>query len=327
MEKTLYQTIADELKLGSIQSIEEIHQLWSGYGALVRLNCHLKSVIVKHIKLNDEVIHPKGWNTNRSHKRKLHSYKVEVNWYESFSHIADQRCLVPKGLMTFHTSNESLIVMEDLASIGLGYTVKDANEEHLKNCLSWLANFHARFINTKSSLLWESGTYWHLETRPDELEVLEDEVLKSYASKIDEQLKQVKYQTLVHGDAKLANFCFNKEGTQCAAVDFQYVGHGCAMKDVAYFMSSAIEPEKCELMQSWILDSYFEALQSALSYYQPNLDFKDVEQAWRPKFALAWADFQRFIKGWSPNHYKINQYSEALTQQAIKTLKVLEKNS
>ena len=27
-------------------------------------------------------------------------------------------------------------------------------------------------------------------------------------------------------------------------------------------------------------------------------------------YALAWADFQRFVKGWSPEHWKINEYTE-----------------
>jgi hypothetical protein len=35
---------------------------------------------------------------------------------------------------------------------------------------------------------------------------------------------------------------------------------------------------------------------------------------------VAWADFQRFIKGWSVEHFKINSYTETLTEQAIKQL-------
>ena len=70
--------------------------------------------------------------------------------------------------------------MEDLASIGLTQTTYDANKNHLVSCLNWLANFHAKYMNIKSDLLWEIGTYWHLDTRPDELKALEDKELKKY---------------------------------------------------------------------------------------------------------------------------------------------------
>jgi len=38
----------------------------------------------------------------------------------------------------------------------------------LKACLTWLAQFHATFLGSAAEGLWECGTYWHLETRPDE---------------------------------------------------------------------------------------------------------------------------------------------------------------
>ena len=318
---TLYENIAEELNLGEIISFELIQNLWSNYGELVRLKFHNKSIIVKHIKLPKKSEHPKGWNTNLSHERKLKSYKVEVNWYEEFSKNIDNRCRVPQGLMTFTSENESLIVMEDLSSLGFDCIVKEANKEHLKSSLRWLANFHACYMNTSSSSLWETGTYWHLDTRPDELEALEDEELKNYALEIDSILKNTKYQTIVHGDAKLANFCFNSSGTLSSAVDFQYVGQGCGMKDVILFMSSAIKPEDLESMESWCLDTYFEELKEAVKYYQPNINSTQLESEYRELFCIAWADFQRFIKGWSPNHFKINTYTENLTKKAINYLK------
>jgi thiamine kinase-like enzyme len=63
--------------------------------------------------------------------------------------------------------------------------------------------------------------------------------LKEAAPVIDEKLNTCAYKTFVHGDAKLANFCFAPDG-QVAGVDFQYVGGGCGMKDVAYFIGSCL---------------------------------------------------------------------------------------
>jgi len=288
---------------------------------LVRLRFLDKSIIVKHVKLPKPSSHPRGWNTDFSHQRKLHSYQVEVNWYENFSLVQDERCLIPKGLKCFQTKEEFLIVMEDLASLGFINTTYDANKNHLNSCLNWLANFHAKHMNVKSPLLWEIGTYWHLDTRPDELEVMENGKLKEFAKIIDKKLNNTKYQTIVHGDAKLANFCFNSDGSKCAAIDFQYVGHGCGMKDLIYFISSAVEPEDCKKMEDWILDTYFKALDKALSFYQPTIDAKEVKKEYKEMFCIAWADFQRFLKGWSPNHFKINSYSQTVTNKALESLK------
>lgn len=316
-----YQSISQELKLGNYQSVEVIQSLWGGYGELVRVNYSTCSVIIKHVKLPKPSEHPRGWNTDRSHQRKLHSYQVEVNWYTHFSREVSTRCRVPQGLKTFQSENEWLIVMKDLAEAGFPKVITDAKLEHLRACLAWLANFHARYIGVRSDKLWHIGTYWHLATRPDELEVLQDTELKNAAQLIDQTLSQAKFKTLVHGDAKLANFCFDREESSVAAVDFQYVGHGCAMKDVALFMSSAVKPERCAEMEVWVLDTYFAQLQQALMVYQPNLDPYEVEREWRPLFAVAWADFQRFVKGWSPDHWKINPYTEALTSRALAHLR------
>ena len=288
----LYQDIGADLNLGLLNSVDVIQTLWGGYGELVRLTFLDKSVIVKHVKLPKPSQHPCGWNSDFSHQRKLHSYQVEVNWYQGFSTPSDERCRIPQGLKCFQTENEWLIVMEDLAEAGFGSTTTQANKNHLRASLYWLANFHARYMHTQSNLVWEVGTYWHLETRLDELKVLKKSALKDFAQHIDDTLKRTCYQTLVHGDAKLANFCFDDDGSHCAAVDFQYVGHGCGMKDVVLFMSSAVEPASCAKMQEW-----------------------------RALFAVAWADFQRFIKGWSPNHYKINPCTESLTASALTYLR------
>ncbi len=156
---------------------------------------------------------------------------------------------------------------------------------------------------------------------PDELEALEDLPLKLAAKAIDLKLKEAPFQTLVHGDAKLANFCFSPDDSLAAAVDFQYVGKGCAMKDVALFISSAVEPEACAALEQPLLDEYFAALEEALSIYQPDIDAQEVEAAWRPMFEFAWADFQRFVKGWSPSHWKINPYTESVKERALNSLK------
>jgi hypothetical protein len=46
-----------------------------------------------------------------------------------------------------------------------------------------------------------------------------------------------------------------------------------------------------------------------------------LEAEWRRLYPIAWADFQRFLKGWCPQHTKLNAYSEQMTQIAIQSLR------
>ncbi|RMF02536.1 MAG: DUF1679 domain-containing protein, partial [Bacteroidetes bacterium] len=174
--------------------------------------------------------------------------------------------------------------------------------------------FHASYLGRKPEGLWEIGTYWHLATRPDELQALTDHALREAAPLINQKLNTCSYQTFVHGDAKLANFCFAETG-QVAGVDFQYVGGGCGMKDIAYFVGSCLDERDCERFEDRILDTYFQHLQAALPH--PNAA---LEVEWRGLYRVAWADFHRFLKGWSPGHWKLNSYSERVTAAVIKNL-------
>jgi len=169
-------------------------------------------------------------------------------------------------------------------------------------------------MDTTPDGLWATGTYWHLATRPDEFDALDDGPLKSSAAIIDRQLSASAFQTLVHGDAKLANFCFAPDGP-VAGVDFQYVGGGCGMKDVAYFIGSCLDESACERLEAQILNTYFECLQNELAERNDAL-----EREWRSLYRVAWADFHRFLKGWSPSHWKLNSYSERVTAAVINGL-------
>ncbi len=216
--------------------------------------------------------------------------------------------------------DDFLIVLEDLDAKGYPVRKNSISLSEMKTCLAWLANFHATFLGKKPSNLWRTGSYWHLETRPDELKVLKDKALKNAAKKIDLALKNTPFQTFVHGDAKLANFCFSQNGKKVAAVDFQYVGGGCGMKDVAYFIGSCLYESDCERLEADLLDEYFIQLKQAISHKNIRVNTQELEQNWRDLYPYAWADFHRFIKGWSPGHWKNNSYSERLSKEVIKKL-------
>ncbi len=322
--------ICKVLKAEKLNFVEEVQSLWSGYGSIKRYSVEggeVNSIIVKYVDPPNEKNHPRGWNTNVSHKRKIKSYEVEVAWYDQWSKLCDHNCAVPQCLTVDSDGEEVLMVLEDLDEKGFPSRLSDMTWDTMKTCLSWFAYFHGRFLGEGSDGLWDIGTYWHLDTRADELAALDESSLKSCASSIDKALSNSQYQTIVHGDGKLANFCFSTDGKSAAAVDFQYVGGGCGMKDIAYFVGSCLREEECEKMEEKILDYYFEKLNDAFILYKKPFRSSDIEKEWRPLYRVAWADFHRFLKGWSPGHWKINSYSERVTQEVVTLLKGVDDDS
>ena len=277
-----------------ILNIELIQTLWSGYGELSRVTLDNKSVIIKLIRF-----------PATSHKRKVKSYQVEIHWYKNYnSHI--DKAYTPKFIASGEVEDYQYIILEDLGDKKFEIK-KSITFKQVKLCLKWLASIHANYLGVSQKDLWNIGTYWHLDTRKDELEVMQDVELKNAASIIDNKLNCAKNKTIIHGDAKLANFLLNDTGA--SAVDFQYVGGGVGIKDVAYFLSSIYNE-----------DELFSNEKECLDYYFKELNNKEVEKEWRELYPFAWADFYRFLDGWSPDHYKINSYSKHMRDMVLKCI-------
>ena len=304
------------------EEIEIIQNLWSDYGRISRYQLEdssLSTVVVKFINLEQSKDHPRGWNTEFSHLRKVKSYEIETHWYEQWSQNCNVNCKVPELIGTFTQGADRWIVLEDLNT---HYPLRKVqlNLEELKICLDWLANFHMTFLFRDPKGLWKVGTYWHLETRPDEFEEIEHQELKSKAQLVDDVLNKCHFQTIVHGDAKLANFCFSQNADKVAAVDFQYVGGGCGMKDVAYFLGSCLSSSSLESLESTLLEYYFMALKKAFDSREESFDFSLLEKEWRKMYPYACTDFTRFMLGWMPSHKKINAYNLKLMNGVLSSL-------
>lgn len=327
MDAAIIDTVLAATGAKAIRRTTALQSLWSGYGEIVRLELDgstYPSVILKHIRLPETSRHPRGWNTGLSHQRKIRSYQVESYFYERYASQCTSVCEIPNCLAVTVAENETQLLLTDLDAAGFSVRKESANAQDVSACLHWLASFHATFLGSSAEGLWECGTYWHLDTRPDELAALEDVALREAAPYIDQKLRRCRYQTLVHGDAKLANFCFTADAATpgVAAVDFQYVGRGCGMKDVAYFIGSCLHEDDCEALERALLDEYFSRLRQQVLVQQPDVSFDELESEWRALYAVAWADFHRFLKGWSPGHWKLNNYSERLTRRVISELQL-----
>ncbi len=296
-----------------------IQDLWQGYGKLYRFvlkGGNHTSVIAKHIQ------YPEGKSNSRnlSHQRKVRSYQVEIHWYERWAGRCNSLCRVPDLLGVHTEGTEIILVLEDLDSCGFSKRHSTANEQIAKLGVRWLANFHAAFMQESPSGLWETGTYWHLSTRREELNRLNDSELKTAAHKIDQKLHSTDFKTIVHGDAKLENFCFSKNCRSAAAVDFQYTGGGCGIRDFAYFLDSCFPEETVERIAEPMLKFYFSELKNALVKYEKTIDTSKLEKQWWELFPVAWADFYRFLRGWSGGRWNGGKFTQRLIKEVLEDL-------
>ena len=310
------------LKDNTVEITESLQALWSGYGQIFR--CYSKglstSYVVKMVSPPSEIKHPRGWNTDISHRRKLISYQVESHFYQSVAHRTDSFCKVPKLLASHQTDEFTLLVLEDLDELGFDVRLDVHKSNALILAIQWLAYFHAKFYQATIDGLWEIGSYWHLGTRQDEWNKMPNDELKQKAGDIDKRLNQARFKTLIHGDAKFANFCFHHQGNDIAAVDFQYVGYGSPVKDLAYLVAGCLSEQELEMQESFVLSTYLNYLKQAFEHYHITADFNEVEYEIRALYCFGWADFYRFLVGWNPQSHKMSQYMKNQTQRCLSML-------
>ncbi|MCG9755651.1 aminoglycoside phosphotransferase family protein [Shewanella insulae] len=330
IEQFLCQTFSSKqaIKLARLQT------LWSGYGEIARYEVQGLSqpVIVKHIAPPSQSAHPYQWDSDLSHQRKMRSYQVELSWYKNFSGRCQPDLNLP-ALLAAHQNpdnQEMLLVLSDLDAAGFNLRHDSLTLPQLYAAIDWLASFHGQFaheVSTDSPYkeLWPIGTYWHLATRPEELAAMADSPLKQVAAEIDTRLNLARFQTLVHGDAKVANFCFHDAVETLgikgiAALDFQYVGAGIGIKDFIYLLGSCLD--EYELFQCYrpACEHYFKRLKAQLEQRWSSERVDELITEWRSLLPFAWADFERFLAGWQPLHHKRNAFSHQMTERALDAL-------
>lgn len=294
-----------------------VQPLWSNFGKLIRCFSPRRQtpLIVKWISQPEAFNHPRGWNSQASRQRKWRSYAIEREFYQSY---AQPRVYALPQLIAQQQINDSqVLVLSDLDFAGFPERPTHLTPTQCEPVLAWLAFFHAEHIDSTAERLWDRGTYWHLATRQDEWLAMESGALKDAAAELDMALRQCPFQTLLHGDAKLANFCFSNDLNHVAAVDFQYVGGGVGVQDVTYFIGSALtEAEQLRNTDS-LLDFYFQTLSERLSARFDLQTTTSICQTWRQLYDIASADFHRFLSGWSPTHAKINRSLMHHTRNAL----------
>eukprot|EP00448_Togula_jolla_P005230 CAMPEP_0170611762 /NCGR_PEP_ID=MMETSP0224-20130122/23361_1 /TAXON_ID=285029 /ORGANISM="Togula jolla, Strain CCCM 725" /LENGTH=315 /DNA_ID=CAMNT_0010937217 /DNA_START=114 /DNA_END=1061 /DNA_ORIENTATION=+ len=267
-------------------------------GSIIELQVAAESkedvpVVVKQIRL------PKKC-TSIGDLRKKDSYDVEAAFYSNghAEQLIKAGCRLPFPLLVDHSQGSGLTICMTKLQGSSGRM----DEEQTKAALSWLARLHGTFWGHRADAavkqgLQAQGTYWYLDTRPDEHKNMSSRGwegrLKLAARALDVRLKADPMQTICHGDAKDANMLFTTEGGRPVVLmyDFQYCGKAPPAKDLAYLFTCASNTPELE---DQLLKYYYDELLSVL-------DINDVQptlEALQESLALSYCDLGRWMSGW-----------------------------
>lgn len=222
------------------------------------------------------------------------------------------------------TLKDEALLLEDL-SVTYPYS-GPYSAMHARAVLKWLANFHATYWRIKPAAVvapplkvenpneaegvWEQGGYWYLDTRSEEMESLMSGAdhypyLIPFVEYVAEKLRGREGAvgvTLIHGDCKAANIVFNSksiagsEEVKCALYDFQYVGLGFGVQDLAYFIGTSVDRRQLQNEEE-LLRFYYDELMAALG----RKGVEENEYTWEvmmEQWEWALVDWMRFMAGW-----------------------------
>jgi aminoglycoside phosphotransferase (APT) family kinase protein len=279
--------------------VKSLCRLWGGMGHIYRVT-HTNdgtSFIVKHITP------PPLAQQSFGDRRKAVSYDVEANFYKHLAAIlVDTHGLtIPRPLHvecndTKQNSKQITICMTFVESQRKNLPEKEYNEA----VLTWLATLHASYWgDTAVDEIVEKvglnpiGSYWYLDTRPDEHANMPSKGwegrLKRAARAIDGRLQRDSMQCLIHGDAKDANVIVTAD-EKIFMCDFQYCGKGPPTRDLAYFLCTSANVKSETEALSFYLNELTLRLPPGVT--PPTLG--ELQES----LELAYCDFCRFMSGW-----------------------------
>jgi len=277
------------------------HGLWGGFGSAIHITLVSPDDGEGDVRCVLKRITP-GKGRGIGHRRKVESYLYEAQFYQEFSPPPAAYFPNPIAISVQKESNSVLILLEDLLP-QYPESLDGYEGDSIESTIRWLAGFHAFHYEGEGSTIHDrQGSYWYLDTRPNEFENLRGQArwrrLERCARALSERLKTAgrperKHRTLLHGDAKAANFLHTSDETACAAYDFQYVGSGYGEQDLVMLLvsSAAYMDEETE-------KEYLASYNEALCELCPKARESHTLEICTMHYELALLDYVRFMAGW-----------------------------
>ena len=313
--------------------------LWAGYGSIteVTISPPTKDAASRapQNRLILKRVSPPEKGCGESHARKVRSYNVEAAFYADGGPavaLARAGVPVPTPLAVSSKGREIEMLLTDLRVTHPLRFGRGSFDEAVAG-LKLLAKIHAAFWESPlPDGLWPEGSYWRLDTRMDELAQTDDPRVVRSARAIDLRLRgiirrdggggggreerRVARRTLVHGDPKGDNLLLSEPGSSgaappaitAAAYDFQYCGGGLGVRDVAYFLCSAVDSRTLGAREDDLVAAYHAALLEGIRARgggggkegggDGSSSCSYPLEALRDDLDLAVADYSRFMAGW-----------------------------
>jgi aminoglycoside phosphotransferase (APT) family kinase protein len=303
-----------DAKIGKIR-ITSVCRLWAGMGYIYELNfgSTMTSLIVKCVDPDPDQVESLGG------RRKAASYKVEAHFYEAYAIrlIDDHGLQLPRPhLVECNGDHRTTVCMSKLEQRSAGNNNNNNNHSGVdKAVIVWLAKLHAVTWGHDAEGLQPIGSYWYLDTRPDEHASMPKNGwqgrLKRAARAIDSRLQRDPMQCIIHGDAKEDNilWCNNDGEAMVAMCDFQYCGRGPPTRDLAYFLCTSTDPDE----EDALLLLYYEELIKNLSDAMTRPSLEQLKES----LELAYCDYARFMSGWG-------FWGNDISKRVVKLLKRLD---
>ncbi len=294
LQDTLQHLITDF----DVQGLQHIQDLWKGYGQVYRYENEANHRVIKHYHWS-QLPRAKTPAEAFAIERKITSFKNEVAWYAEKPLGASFQAF-PATYGHAVGKDEIVLVMQDIGSLGYDCHRSTIPPTEISNTLKLLAQLHAAGLQAPLPQQW--GGYWHLATRPYEWENMPSGPIKRHAKPLQQTLQNCPYITVLHGDAKPANYGVHQTTGAVVAYDFQYWGRGVGSQDVACYLFGVASNA-----ESWnyYTARYFEFLDNALEAHPQK---EQVITAWRALMPICRLDYYRFLLGWNPQHKKLANY-------------------
>jgi hypothetical protein len=236
-----------------------------------------------------------------------HLYEREVRFYELVAPSVAIRTPTCFASMFDEATGAFLLVLESLLPCQVSDQLVGLPFEHATIAVTELAGLHAPLWGTPPlpglgfvGDVAESLRPLYLEVLPalfvGFLDRYGDHVGASTRSEVEWLMPRLGTYlagrggppTIIHGDFRTDNLIFGGRGGEVpmATVDWQTVAHGCGALDVAYLLTTSLEPELRRHNERELLDAYLERLgELGVTGYDERALFEDY----------AWHAFQGIV--------------------------------
>ncbi|MGV0036444.1 MAG: oxidoreductase family protein [Candidatus Azotimanducaceae bacterium WSBS_2022_MAG_OTU7] len=205
------------------------------------------------------------------------------------------------------TPRRYALLIEDLSGYRMGDQAAGCSEEDTKNVLTAMAKLHGQYWDSKElpGMSWiapmavtskiiqmmflQNIGKFSLANKDtlSERQVQLTEWFKVNGAALTEKLGE-ESPTLLHGDCRLDNICFDDEKDEIILFDWQTMSSGPGGLDMAYFLSAALPVGTSEEKLNELLNIYHEALQDA------GVEISSARLRWQYEMGML-ATLQRII--------------------------------